>query len=178
MTHHRPLRLTLLLLLPPPPLLLLLLLPLLPLLAIGCKQGTTAGGGAATASNLPTTKVAIGNKTYTLEIAAREAVRAKGLMYRDSMPEDHGMIFVFASLEERSFWMRNTRIPLDILYLDPAGKVVSIHRMEPYVERGTHSKAPATYAIELNAGQAGAAGVHEGDTLQLPDAVKNAKADP
>jgi uncharacterized membrane protein (UPF0127 family) len=94
------------------------------------------------------------------------------------MPEDHGMIFVFKDAHPQSFWMKNTRIPLDILYLDAAGKVVSIHRMEPYVERGTHSKADAKFAIELNAGQAAAAKVKEGDVIALPEQIRTTDADP
>ena len=129
-------------------------------------------------SSLPTVQVPIGQKTYTLEIVAKTEERNTGLMRRDSMPEDHGMIFIFKAAEPRSFWMKNTRIPLDILYLDPTGKVVSIHRMEPYVEIPTRSKAPAKYAIELNAGQAEAATIHEGDTVTLPDNIKSIDADP
>ena len=67
--------------------------------------------------------------------------------------------------------------PKEIL-LDTAGKVVSIHRMEPYVMRGTTSKAEAKYAIELNAGQADAAKVKQGDDISLPDKIKSADADP
>jgi uncharacterized membrane protein (UPF0127 family) len=150
-----------------PILVLLLLAPL------ACNRGSPP------VSNLPMTRMPIGSKTYTLEIAAREADRNKGLMYRDFMPEDRGMIFVFADEDDRSFWMKNTRIPLDILFLDGSGKVVSIHQMKPYVEvPGTPSDGPAKYAIELNAGQAAAAGVKAGDVLQLPDAAKSAHPDP
>lgn len=130
------------------------------------------------ASGLATTPMTIGSKTYTLEIAAKSLDRSKGLMYRDSMPADHGMIFIFTRATDQSFWMHNCRIPLDILYLDAAGKVVSIHRMEPYVETGTRSKGPAQYAVELNAGEASASGVKEGDTLQIPAPALNAPADP
>jgi uncharacterized membrane protein (UPF0127 family) len=130
-------------------------------------------------SNLPMTRMPIGSKTYTLEIAAREADRNKGLMYRDFMPEDRGMIFIFADEDGRSFWMKNVRIPLDILFLDASGKVISIHQMKPYVEiPGTPSDGPAKYAIELNAGQAASAGVKAGDVLQLTDAAKSAHPDP
>jgi uncharacterized membrane protein (UPF0127 family) len=139
---------------------------------LGCRDDKTPS------SNLPTTQITVGHKTYTLEIAADEEVRRKGLMQRDSMPKDHGMIFLFADEANRSFWMHNTRIPLDILYLNAAGRVVSIHRMEPYVEELTPSKGPAKYAIELNAGEAEAAGAKEGQLLELPASVKATKADP
>lgn len=142
------------------------------LLAPGCKRDT------APASNLPTVAIPIGQKSYTLEIAATEEERNKGLMFRDSMAADHGMIFAFGDEKPLSFWMKNTRIPLDIIFVAGTGKVVSIQRMEPYMMKGTASDGPARYAIELNDGQARAAGIKAGDMLQIPDAAKNAKADP
>jgi uncharacterized membrane protein (UPF0127 family) len=153
--------------------LLHLLLSLCLLFPAGCKQTAPP----APASNLPTVGMTIGSKTYTLEIAAKTADRNRGLMYRDSMPADHGMIFAFAEPEEQSFWMKNTRIPLDILFLDPGGKIVSIQRMEPYVERGTKSKGAAQFAVELNGGEAKTTGVKEGDVVRIPDEVRNAGAD-
>ena len=129
-------------------------------------------------SNLPTIQMQLGNKSFTLEVADSTATRTYGLMRRDSMPPDHGMLFVFADEEERGFWMKNTRIPLDIIFVDGGGKVLSISRMEPYDERGTGSGGMAKCAIELNAGQAETTGIKVGDVLQIPDAAKNAKADP
>ena len=137
----------------------------------GCKDSTPASG-------LATVNMPVGSRTYTLEIAAKDKDRQKGLMQRDAMDDDHGMIFIFAGEEPRQFWMKNTRIPLDILYLDSAGRVVSVHRMEPYVTSGTSSAGPAKYAIELNAGQAAKAGVKVGDHIALPAAVKTTTADP
>jgi uncharacterized membrane protein (UPF0127 family) len=89
-------------------------------------------------------------------------------MFRDSMPPDHGMLFVFQTEERQGFYMRNTRIPLDILFLDSSGTVVSIHQMYPFDESSTLSAAPARYAIELNQGAAAAAGVKAGDRLSIP----------
>jgi uncharacterized membrane protein (UPF0127 family) len=89
------------------------------------------------------------------------------------MPADHGMIFVFPDTEPRSFWMKDTRIPLDILYLDPDGVVVSIRQMKPYDLSGVHSDKPAKYAIELNKGAAERAGVKVGDKLEIPEAARN-----
>src|SRR5687767_12895988 len=80
-------------------------------------------------SDLPTIRVQLGGDTFTLEVANTEAARQYGLMHRDSMPSDHGMLFVFAEEQRQSFWMKNTRIPLDIIFVDAAGKVVSIHQM-------------------------------------------------
>lgn len=134
----------------------------------GCERGYTSPMG------LPTVAMQIGRHTYTLEVAKTEAHRRRGLMMRDSIPERWGMIFVFPDEDYRSFWMKNTRIPLDIVYLDAGGRVVSIHRMLPHVETGTWSEGPAKYAIELNAGQAEAAGVRRGDMLVIPAEVGEA----
>ena len=89
-------------------------------------------------------------------------------MHRNSMPEDHGMIFVFGYEQVLYFWMKNTLIPLDIVYLNRDGKVVAVRQMKPLDETGIGSKEPAQYAIELNAGQAKASGVKEGDIIRLP----------
>ena len=97
-------------------------------------------------------------------------------MFRDSMPADHGMIFVFDDVEVRGFWMKNTRIPLDIIYVGPDKVVVSIKQMEPFDLRNTSSDKPAQYAIELNKGQAAAAGLRVGDKLTIPPAPKKAPA--
>src|SRR4051812_24832008 len=75
--------------------------------------------------NLPTVPVKIGSVNYTLEIVRNEENRMRGLMHRPSMPAEWGMIFVFPSGDERwGFWMKNTKIPLDIIYLDANGAVV------------------------------------------------------
>ncbi len=93
-------------------------------------------------------------------------------MHRDSMPADHGMIFTFDAPQELNFYMKNTRIPLDIIFIDQNGRVVSIAQMRPYDWSTTSSAAPAQYAIELNQGAAARAGVAVGDVLHLPPAAK------
>lgn len=138
---------------------------------IGCnRSGPT--------TNLPTTPMTIGSKTYTLEIAAKNDDRDHGLMQRDSMPSDHGMIFVFGKDTEEPFWMENTRIPLDILYVRQDGRVTTIKHMLPYHRESITSDGPYRYAIELNAGEAESSGVKNGDTLKIPDVVRSTRADP
>lgn len=119
------------------------------------------------APNMPI-QVAIGSRNYKLEIARTEKDREFGLMFRNSMPPDRGMLFVFPDQQPRGFWMKNTKIPLDILFLDTGGRVVSIHTMTPLSTRTTQSASPARFAIELNAGQAAAAGIKAGDIIVLP----------
>jgi uncharacterized membrane protein (UPF0127 family) len=125
-------------------------------------------------SGLPTVDMQIGGETYTLEVARDDAARQRGLMERDAMPADRGMLFVFPKSRELSFWMKNTRIPLDIIYLDDGGQVVSVHQMKPYDRTSVPSAAPAKYAIELNLGQVKKAGVKVGDVLEIPASARQA----
>jgi uncharacterized membrane protein (UPF0127 family) len=132
------------------------------------------GAGPATtqsSSNLPTTPMKIGSRSFTVEIAADEYSRERGLMDRDSMPADRGMVFIFPSDTSEGFWMKNTRIPLDILFVEAGGKIVSVRTMKPFDLNTTWSDGPYRYAIELNAGAATEAGVKTGDHLDLPAPV-------
>jgi uncharacterized membrane protein (UPF0127 family) len=124
---------------------------------------------------LRTVSMTIGLKEFTLEVADTDATREHGLMKRDSMPPDHGMIFVFDYDAERSFWMKNTRIPLDIIYINSAGRAVSIASMKPYDWSPVPSKGAAKYAIELNVGVAAQTGVKPGDVLTIPADAKDPK---
>jgi uncharacterized membrane protein (UPF0127 family) len=121
---------------------------------------------ATNPSGLPIASMTIAGKTYRLEVAADDASREHGLMERDALPADHGMVFVFPDEVPRNFWMHHTRFPLDIIFADHAGKVVSVHTMKPYDETNTPSNGPAKYAIELTA--KAAAAVKPGDQLTLP----------
>jgi uncharacterized protein len=132
----------------------------------GCQPASPAH------SDLPTVKMKLGSKAYTLEVAADPESRARGLMRRDSMPADHGMIFVFPHPQRLGFWMKNTRIPLDIIYIDEHGKVDSVKQMQPYEEKSIFSEGLVKYAVELNQGQAALAGVKAGDAVEIPTAAK------
>jgi uncharacterized membrane protein (UPF0127 family) len=118
--------------------------------------------------SLATISMTIGKQTFTLEVADDDDEREIGLMYRDSMPADRGMLFIFPSEQHLNFWMKETRIPLDIIYLNENRKVVSMHQMEPFDLRGSSSDYPARYAIELNQGVADKIGVKVGDVLTIP----------
>jgi len=103
-------------------------------------------------ANLPTTKLAIGAHTLTAEIAATDEHRSTGLMYRFSLPPDHGMLFVFEASRPLSFWMRNTYVPLSIAFIDLQGRIVNIEDMAPKSEVSTWSAGPALYALEMRKG--------------------------
>ncbi len=145
----------------------LILFSLLVSLLAGCSSGSPSG--------LPETSMRVGSKTYHLEIAADDASREHGLMERDAMDPDHGMIFIFPKPSVQNFWMRHTRFPLDIIFAGDDGKVLSVDTMKPYDETTPHESAgPAKYAIELNVGELASSGVKPGDKLQIPQQVLSA----
>jgi len=91
--------------------------------------------------------------TIDVEIADEEPERIQGLMYRDSMAENQGMLFLFPREEPMAFWMKNTRIPLDIIYLNADRKIVDIVRdTKPFSLDQLPSHAPDQFVVEVNAG--------------------------
>ena len=122
-----------------------------------------------------TVAVKVGSETFKVEVAATERARQLGLMHRKSMPQDRGMLFVFADERELSFWMKNTHIPLDIVYADRNGKVVSIKQMQPLDESPVPSDGPSKYAVEINQGAAARAGVKVGDVISIPEEAREAR---
>src|ERR1019366_10498162 len=97
--------------------------------------------------------------------------RERGLMNRDSMPADHGMVFVFDTLDKYGFWMKNTKIALDLVFLDASGKVVEIDLLKPGDETNVICQHDSLYALELNAGTAKSLGLKTGDAVALPEKV-------
>ncbi len=114
-----------------------------------------------------TVAVRVGGVAITVEIADTPALRERGLMHRDSLPANHGMLFVYPDEQVRSFWMRNTKIPLDIAFIDRNGTVVDVERMEAQTDENTVSSSPAMYALEMAAGWFAANGVDVGDRLEF-----------
>lgn len=99
-----------------------------------------------------TTELRIDGITITAEVADEDAEREQGLMHRDSLPENHGMLFVYPEERTLSFWMRNTRIALDIAFIDQGGRIVDIQQMEPQSDVQHRSAEPAMYALEMRQG--------------------------
>jgi uncharacterized protein len=136
------------------------------LIATGCGNGpATQPSAQPQPQSLPTVQMRLGSRVMTLEWADEPHEQEIGLMHRHSMPEDHGMIFVFPAEQVRSFWMKNTHIPLDIVYVDGQGRIVSIKTMKPLDLSSVSSDKPAKYAIELNAGMAQKLGLKPGDVI-------------
>ncbi|WP_374319661.1 DUF192 domain-containing protein [Pseudoxanthomonas kaohsiungensis] len=114
--------------------------------------------------------VEVGGERFQVEVADDDAERARGLMFRDAMADDHGMLFIHDRQEPQAYWMKNTRIPLDILYFDRDRRLVSQQRDVPPCSAGDRcppypSRAPAQYVLELNAGQAARLGMQDGALL-------------
>lgn len=114
--------------------------------------------------------VELGGHRYAVEVADDEEERARGLMFRDQLADGHGMLFIHEEEGPQSYWMKNTRIPLDILYFDAARKLVSQKRDVPPCTLGDAcppypSDAPARYVLELNAGEAARLGLVDGAVM-------------
>jgi len=139
--------------------------------AMGDKSSAAADTEAGYISPLEDLQIVSGGQSHAfkVEIADGEAEREHGLMNRPSMPADHGMLFEFPDEQDRSFWMHNTYIPLDIIYIDHAGKIVSIQaNATPFSETPLPSYGAATGVLELNGGRAAALGIGPGDVVKHP----------
>ena len=119
------------------------------LLISGCSTGNT---------------VAINEKVFKVEIADNAQSRALGLMFREHLDEDKGMLFIFDDEAERYFWMKNTKMPLGMIFMDKDGIILNIVTAEPCKEDPCQSYASedkAKYVLEINAGESKNIGVGE-----------------
>lgn len=113
------------------------------------------------------TPIDVAGHTVRVEIADEADERQRGLMYRESLPEDQGMLFVYEDERDLSFWMRNTQLPLDIAFLDREGRIVDIQQLEPFDENSITTRSPAMYALEMNRGWFEEHGVEIGDRVRF-----------
>jgi uncharacterized membrane protein (UPF0127 family) len=116
--------------------------------------------------------VELKGERFTVEVADDGPERNRGLMYRDQLAEGTGMLFVHDIEEPLAYWMKNTRIPLDIFYFDSQRRLVSVSRGVPSCSLGDRcppypSAGPALYVLELNSGEASRLGVAKGDELVI-----------
>lgn len=120
------------------------------------------------------------NPTVTLEVADNSDERKEGLMHRQSLPENHGMVFVYDDADRRSFWMKNTYVPLDIIFVAPNGTVLNVEHATPEPEDDGEldsylSDGDAQYVVELERGFANRTGVGPGSELVFNDSVPEAE---
>lgn len=108
------------------------------------------------------------HRKIDVEIAENEAERAKGLMFRSSIPDSVGMLFIFERSEPQGFWMKNTSIPLDIIYVGSDKKIVSIaENTKPFSEESVPSMGDAQYVVEVNAGFTKRNNILSGDAISF-----------
>ncbi len=144
-----------------------LLLPLLVLTSI------LAGAHGAHSQNYATASLTIessgGPHRFTVELAATPAQMEQGLMFRQELAPDAGMLFDFKQPTMATMWMRNTLIPLDMLFVDARGRIVNIHeRAVPQSDAIIAAAAPVRAVIELNGGTAALLGIKPGDRVIYP----------
>lgn len=156
----------------PPTTPVLALLASLSLVLAGC------GGGEAAATAPKTVEhrfeVGVGARTVRVQLAVLPNEVERGLMFRQELGRDEGMLFVFPGRQAMSFWMRNTTLPLDIAYIDGDGVVREIYPLYPLDERPVRSRGrDLQFALEMNQGWFKDRGVKPGDKLDL-EAVRAA----
>jgi hypothetical protein len=134
---------------------------------------------SAAPATLPTETITIDTKTgphsFTMEVAADDESRERGLMYRTAMAPDAGMLFDFRTPQLVSFWMENTVLPLDMLFVRADGTIARIKaNATPYSRENIPSGEPVEVVIELNAGRAAALGIAEGGRVHAPQLAPKA----
>jgi uncharacterized membrane protein (UPF0127 family) len=134
------------------------ILLLIALLLIGCGEKATT-----TAFGLRTIALQLGRQSLKTEVAETPEQAQVGLMFRNSLPEDQGMLFIFHPPKQANFWMRNTRIPLSIAFIDSSGQILEIHSMKPLDETIIQSGSDqVAFALETNEGWFSRHGVQPG----------------
>ena len=119
------------------------------------------------ASRAATALVVFGSDTVRAEVASTAETRGRGLMYRDAVPDGTGMLFVFDREAERSFWMQNTYVALDVAFIDADFRIVDIQQMQPETTEIHDGARPAMFALEVRQGWFAEKGIAVGDRCQL-----------
>jgi uncharacterized membrane protein (UPF0127 family) len=117
-------------------------------------------------------QVTIKGKKIRVEVVRTEGEKARGLMFRDKLGADEGMLFVYEEEEFLTFWMKNTPLPLSIAFIDKKGEIVDIQDMEPFSLRTHTSARPARYALEMNRNWFQKNGIKVGDVAKMPTSLE------
>ncbi len=110
------------------------------------------GASAGAQQRFPVTKLAAGMHVIQAEVASNDPQRQQGLMFREKMAGNAGMVFVFDQASRQCMWMKNTPLPLSVAFLDEKGAVINVEDMPPHSLESYCSKKPAKYALEMNVG--------------------------
>jgi len=109
----------------------------------------------------------VNQKEIWVEVAKTPEERAKGLMGREHLKEDEGMLFIFEQEDYHSFWMKNTLIPLSIAFIDQEGRILKITDMKPMTLDSHSPPKPVLYALEMRKGWYSANGIKVGDKVRF-----------
>jgi len=109
-----------------------------------------------------------GERSFTIEIADDSSERSRGLMFREDMDDDRGMLFVFEQTQQVGFWMENTPMPLDLIFIGEDGRVRGILPGEPFSRASISPGEPVRFVLEVKAGIAAEAGIDNGDLMRHP----------
>jgi hypothetical protein len=109
-----------------------------------------------------------GEKSFTVEIADEPLERQQGLMFREEMDDDHGMLFVFGETQQVGFWMKDTPMALDLIFIGQDGRVRAVRRGEPLSLATISPEVPVRFVFEVKAGVAAAIGLKAGDRIRHP----------
>jgi len=121
--------------------------------------------GAAALAQLPSVELKAGMYLIRAEVAADFAARSRGLMHREALAPNAGMLFIFDTAGAQCMWMKNTLIPLSVAFLDDGGEIINIADMAPHSEQAHCAARPARYALEMNRGWFAARGIKPGTRL-------------
>lgn len=113
-------------------------------------------------------ETAAGERSFSIEVADEPEKRRRGLMFRRSMRDDHGMLFVFEESEYLGFWMKNTPMPLDLLFIGEDGKIRAIEKGESFSSDSIAPPVRAKFVLELKQGTAEKSGIAIGDLVRHP----------
>ncbi|WP_371323165.1 DUF192 domain-containing protein [Dechloromonas sp. ZY10] len=116
-------------------------------------------------AEMPRMELTAGMYRIDTEVAADQQNRMLGLMHRKSMPQHHGMLFVFPQANTHCMWMRNTLLPLSVAFIDDNGVVINIEDMQPQTEDSHCAKRPARFALEMNLGWFRERGIKSGSKI-------------
>jgi uncharacterized membrane protein (UPF0127 family) len=119
-----------------------------------------------TAPALPVVSLKVGGQTVSAEVASTDESRQKGLMFREKLARNAGMLFVFPDVAYHAMWMRNTPLPLAVAFMDESGKIVSIHEMQPFNDNSHQAAGPARFALEMNGEWFARNHIKAGDTIK------------
>ena len=118
-------------------------------------------------------KISIESLFSKIEVVSNSQERKLGLMYRENLPSDNAMFFIWEYKKRQCMWMRNTYIPLNVAYLDSSGKILEIYDMVPLSDESVCSKKRVRYALEVNLNWFEDNNILVGDVLDISNLVKN-----